>query len=140
MFDREYEEEIPEQEQIDAVVRFTGSIVSKLFGTIIKDKRFTVPHASLLGCAAVVAFRHLLYDFLMINVSMNIKEHPYVQRCVSLGSEQAEDELSDHLSEICGEAVDRLMPDLPLLYVPFIEECVELAINRFNQLEKEDEA
>lgn len=140
MFSREDEEEIPEQEQIDAVVRFTGSIVSKLFGTIIKDKRFTVPHVSLLGCAAVVAFRHLLYDFLMINVSMNIRNHPYVVRCVSIGSEQAEEELSDHLSEVCGDAVDGLIPDLPLLYLPLIEQCVELAIDRFNQLEKEDEA
>ena len=76
----------------------------------------------------------------MINVSMNIRNHPYVVRCVSIGSEQAEEELSDHLSEVCGDAVDELIPNLPLLYLPLIEQCVELAINRFNQLEKEDEA
>lgn len=140
MFDSEDDdEEIPPQEQIDAVVRFAGSTVSKLFHTIIKDKRFTVPYTDLLGCAAVVAFRHLLYDFLMLNVSMNIKTHPYVLRCINLG-EAAEDILSDHLSQVCGDVVDDLTTNLPMFYVPFIEDCVERVVNRFDELEKNYEA
>ena len=138
MFDCDDEHEISPNEQMQAVARFATRSVDKIFSKIISDERFTVPYEDLICCAAIASFRKLVYDFLMLNVSINIRNHPYVVRCINIGDE-TEDALSEQISNVCEKVIEDITYSLPSMYIPFIEECVDKVTEKFDQLEREND-
>jgi hypothetical protein len=103
----------------------------------MSDKRFTVPYTDLLSCAAVTAFKHVLFDFLMVNLSLNLKTNPVVQRILAVEEpDKAEELIANKMFAVCEEVVDEILPMLPNYYVPLVGECVQRTNKIFNSMEE----